>query len=86
MPATDHGHAPIIISDPTSGHCQGQGRGLSLSPEEKGVLSRQEKIHGQDEPVGGVPVFPVNSFFVLSLLSSILLLFLLVPYLIAVPS
>ncbi|XP_068854792.1 zinc finger protein 3-like [Aphelocoma coerulescens] len=36
--------------------------------------------------VGAVAVFPVSNFFVLSLLLSILLLFLFVPYLVAVPN
>lgn len=67
MPAADHGHAPSSYLIPPQVIARGRD---SLSPEEKGVLSRQEKIRGQEELVGAVTVFPVNNFFVLSLLLS----------------
>lgn len=85
MPAADHGHAPSSYLIPPQVIARGRERD-SLSPEKKGVLSRQEKIRGQEELVAAVTVFPVNNFFALSLLLSIWWLFLFTPYRVAVPS
>lgn len=59
------GHVPIIIFDPTSGHCQRLRKERSLFPKEKGDLSRWEKIHGLEELGQCCHSFPCKSFLCL---------------------